>query len=185
MKKNVAPRSQPLPRLSLVLGGAASGKSGFAEQLVQSAPDLRRIYLASAQAFDDEMRAKIARHREIRAADGWETVEEPLAVAEALNARHDGEIVLFDCATLWLTNQMMAEADLAAKTAALASALATCAAPVVIVSNELGQGVVPELAMARRFREAHGRMNQTLAVQADLVVHVIAGLPQVLKGQLQ
>lgn len=188
MKKNVAARTQGpadgRPPLALVLGGAASGKSAFAERLCLGSGDRSRLYLASAQAFDAEMRAKIDRHRQARAADGWQTLEVPLAVADALAERQAGEIVLFDCATLWLTNHMLAEADLAAETARLAQALADCAADVVVVSNELGQGVVPEHAMSRRFREAHGRMNQALAAEAGLVVNVIAGLPQVLKGAL-
>jgi len=170
------------PGLTLVLGGAASGKSSFAESLVVQT-GRSRVYLATAQAFDAEMRAKVDRHRDMRGA-GWLTVEAPLDPGAALRDTTPDQIVLLDCATMWLSNQMLAEADLADAEKGLMSALADCPAPVVIVSNEVGLSVVPENALARRFREAQGRLNQTLAAQAGLVVNVIAGLPQVLKGQL-
>jgi adenosylcobinamide kinase/adenosylcobinamide-phosphate guanylyltransferase len=171
-----------LPALSLVIGGARSGKSTFAEGLVTATPRPRR-YIATAEAWDDEMRDRIARHRQDRGAD-WLTVEAPLDLAAALAKAEPGEVVLVDCATLWLTNHMLADHDLNAKTGELLTALASCAAPVVIVSNETGWGIVPENALARRFRDEQGRLNQRLAAQAGLVVTVIAGLPMVLKGQL-
>jgi adenosylcobinamide kinase/adenosylcobinamide-phosphate guanylyltransferase len=171
-----------LPALSLVIGGARSGKSTFAEGLVTATPRPRR-YIATAEAWDDEMRDRIARHRQDRGAD-WLTVEAPLDLAAALATAEPGEVVLVDCATLWLTNHMLADHDLNAKTGELLTALASCAAPVVMVSNETGWGIVPENALARRFRDEQGRLNQRLAAQAGLVVTVIAGLPMVLKGQL-
>lgn len=171
-----------LPALSLVIGGARSGKSTFAEGLVTATPCARR-YIATAEAWDDEMRDRIARHREDRGAD-WLTVEAPLDLAAALAKAEPGEVVLVDCATLWLTNHMLADHDLNAKIGELLTALASCAAPVVIVSNETGWGIVPENALARRFRDEQGRLNQRLAAQAGLVVTVIAGLPMVLKGQM-
>jgi adenosylcobinamide kinase / adenosylcobinamide-phosphate guanylyltransferase len=171
-----------LPALSLVIGGARSGKSTFAEGLVTATPRPRR-YIATAEPHDDEMRDRIARHRQDRGAD-WLTVEAPLDLAAALAKAGPGEVVLVDCATLWLTNHMLADHDLNAKTGELLTALASCAAPVVIVSNETGWGIVPENALARRFRDEQGRLNQRLAAQAGLVVTVIAGLPMVLKGQL-
>jgi adenosylcobinamide kinase/adenosylcobinamide-phosphate guanylyltransferase len=171
-----------LPALSLVIGGARSGKSTFAEGLVTATPRPRR-YIATAEAWDDEMRDRIARHRQDRGAD-WLTVEAPLDLAAALAKAEPGEVVLVDCATLWLTNHMLADHDLNAKTGELLTALASCAAPVVMVSNETGWGIVPENALARRFRDEQGRLNQRLAAQAGLVVTVIAGLPMVLKGQL-
>ena len=174
-----------LPPLTLVLGGAASGKSSFAERAIrQSAPDLQKIYIATAQAFDEEMHAKLAKHQRLRAADGWHTHEDPMAVAARLNAASAGQIILLDCATLWLTNQLMADADLDAASQELVTALAQCAASIVVVSNEVGQGIVPEHAMSRRFREAQGQLNQHIAREAQLVVQVIAGLPLVLKGAL-
>lgn len=171
-----------LPPLTLVVGGARSGKSAFAERLVLGSARSRR-YIATAEAWDDEMRDRIARHREDRGTS-WTTVEAPLDLAGAIAGASDTEAVLVDCATLWLTNHLLADHDLAAESAGLLAALAACPAPVVIVSNETGWGIVPENALARRFRDEQGRLNQRLAAQAGLVVTVIAGLPMVLKGTL-
>ena len=171
-----------LPPLTLVIGGARSGKSTFAEGLV-TATNRPRRYIATAQAWDDEMRARIAQHQQDRGTR-WTTVEVPLDLAAALAGARAEEAVLIDCATLWLTNHLLADHDLDAAGTALLTALATCPAPVVIVSNETGWGIVPDNALARRFRDAQGRLNQRLAAQADLVVTVIAGLPLVLKGNL-
>ena len=169
-----------LPRLTLVIGGAASGKSAHAEALVRDHGG-QRVYVATAQAFDDEMRAKIAAHQEMRAGDGWHTVEAPFDVVGALSGLGSGDVVLLDCATFWLTNLLLAERDWQEEAEALLAALLACPAPVVVVSNETGQGIVPENALARRFREAQGRLNQRLAAEAGLVVAVMAGLPLVLK----
>jgi adenosylcobinamide kinase / adenosylcobinamide-phosphate guanylyltransferase len=166
----------------LVIGGARSGKSRFAEGLIAATHRPKR-YIATAEAWDDEMRARITQHRADRGAD-WVTVDAPRDLVAALDMATADEAVLVDCATLWLTNHMLAEADLDAETAALIAALSTCAAPVVIVTNDVGGGIVPDNALARRFRDAQGRLNQQLATQAGLVVTVIAGLPLVLKGQL-
>jgi len=170
----------PLPQLSFVTGGARSGKSGFAERLVRLAGGTP-TYIATAQAFDDEMRDRIARHRADRG-DGWLTVEVPLDLAGAVQATSGP--VLIDCATLWLSNLMLAGQDPAPETATLLTALSATPGPVVVVSNEVGWGIVPENAMARAFRDAQGRLNQALAAQAGLAVAVIAGLPVVLKGTL-
>ena len=171
-----------LPRFTLVTGGARSGKSAFAERLVVQSGRPRR-YIATAEAWDDEMRDRIAQHQTNRA-EGWTTIEAPLDLASALTDARDVEAVLVDCATLWLTNHLLAENDLTAQTKDLISALAVCPAPVIIVSNEVGWGIVPDNALARRFRDEQGRLNQRLAQNARLVVTVIAGLPLVLKGQL-
>lgn len=171
-----------LPPLTLVIGGAASGKSAHAEELVRAQPG-QRVYIASAQAFDDEMRAKIAAHRATRAGDGWRTVEVPYDVASAVEALHEGEVALFDCATFWLSNLMLAERDWQGEADRLLAALATCRAPVVVVSNETGQGIVPENKLARAFRQAQGELNQRLAAAAGLVIAVMAGLPMVLKSE--
>ncbi len=171
-----------LPRLSLVLGGAACGKSAFAESLVTQA-SAKPTYIATSQVFDDEMAAKVAAHRSMRG-ENWTTIEEPLDIAAALAIAPKDVPVLVDCATLWLTNVILGEHDLDAQTATLFEALSTARQPIVIVSNETGQGIVPENALARRFRNAQGRLNQDLAARADLVVAVMAGLPMVLKGQL-
>ncbi|MCE6949861.1 bifunctional adenosylcobinamide kinase/adenosylcobinamide-phosphate guanylyltransferase [Cereibacter sphaeroides] len=171
-----------LPPLTLVLGGARSGKSRMAERLV-SDTGRPRIYLATADAWDDEMAARIAAHRHDRG-DGWQTVEEPRDLCPALSRMPPEACVLLDCATLWLTNHLLAGSDLDAEITSLLHALGACPAPVVVVSNEVGWAIVPENSLARRFRDEQGRLNQRLAAQAGLVVGVMAGLPFVLKGRL-
>lgn len=171
-----------LPLLSLVLGGARSGKSALAERLA-TGTGLIRHYIATAEAWDTEMIDRIARHKTNRGA-GWITTETPCDVVGVLETVPSGQVVLLDCVTLWLTNLMMAEADIAAESARLIAGVASCRSPVVVVSNEVGWGIVPENAMARAFRDHQGRLNQQLAAQAGLVIGVMAGLPMVLKGTL-
>ena len=171
-----------LPQLTLVLGGAASGKSAFAEGLVVQS-GRPRLYIATGQESDPEMCARIARHVAARG-PGWATVEAPLAVAEAITATNPGSAILLDCATLWLSNLMFAERDSAEETARLLVAIAATLVPVVVVSNELGLSPVPDHPLARRFRDEQGALNQRLAAAADLAVLVVAGLPLVLKGRL-
>lgn len=175
------PNLSAFPRLSLVIGGARSGKSRLAEGLVRSA-GLPKTYVATAEIWDDEMRARIDAHRADRG-DDWHCIEAPLDLPAALAAAPSG-VVLIDCATLWLTNVILSDADVAAQTAALLAALRASANPVVIVTNEVGLSIVPENALARRFRDDQGRLNQILAAQADLVLVVFAGLPLTLKGQM-
>lgn len=164
----------------LVLGGAASGKSAYAEKLIFDS-GLDRTYIATAQAFDDEMRAKIFAHQAQRGPD-WRTLEAPNNLPETLASCPDDQAILVDCATLWLSNRLLAEADLEADCTALVDAFKAHTGFLVIVSNEVGQGVVPENALARRFRNAQGRLNQALAAEADHVFAVMAGLPLTLKG---
>jgi len=171
-----------LPALTLVTGGAKSGKSRLAEEIVTGS-GRPRIYIATAQAWDAEMQAKIDAHRDDRG-EGWHTIEAPRDIGAALAQVPKDAVVLLDCATMWLTNCMLTDADLEAEAQALFAALATCPAPVVVVTNELGWSIVPDNALARRFRDAQGRLNQQLAARAGLVVAVIAGLPLVLKGTL-
>ena len=170
-----------LPPLTLITGGAKSGKSRFAEGLTTGAD--RRIYIATAQVWDEEMRAKIDAHRADRGT-GWTTIEAPHDIGAALAGMGAGDVVLMDCVTMWLTNIMLSEADLTAEMDRLLAALAASPAPVVVVTNELGWSIVPDNALARRFRDAQGRLNQQLADRAGLVVAVISGLPLVLKGAL-
>lgn len=141
------------------------------------------VYLATAQAFDAEMRAKIDQHI-IRRGEGWTTIEAPLDIVPPLESLSSEHVCLLDCATMWLSNLMLAERDITVAQAALIDAVQSCAAHLVIVSNEVGQGIVPENALARQFREAQGRLNIALAGECDTVVQVIAGLPRVLKGSL-
>jgi adenosylcobinamide kinase/adenosylcobinamide-phosphate guanylyltransferase len=166
---------------TLVLGGARSGKSRFAENLIE-ASGLDPVYLATAQVFDTEMDARIALHRE-RRGPNWRTVEEPLALVEAL-ARNctPRTAVLVDCLTLWVTNLMMAERDIEAECQTLLAALENAGGPVVLVSNEVGLGIVPDNAMARAFRDHAGRLNQQIAALANTVIFVVAGLPLTLKS---
>lgn len=171
--------STELPPLTLVLGGARSGKSRHAEALVEALPP-RWTYIATAQAHDDEMRARIAEHRARRSAD-WLTVDAPFALPEAIRAASPGQPVLVDCLTLWLTNLMLAERDIAIATGELTAACTAASGPVVLVSNEVGLGIVPENALARRFRDEAGRLHQRLAAQADRVVFMVAGLPMQVK----
>lgn len=164
----------------LVLGGARSGKSGFAEQLGDARPG-KHIYIATAQAFDDEMTRRIARHRADRASH-WQTVECPLALSETIQ-EHDAEggVILVDCLTLWLSNLMLGDHDVAAARGRLAGLLETMQGTLLLVSNEVGQGIVPDNALARQFRDEAGWLNQALARKADEVWFVTAGLPQQLK----
>lgn len=168
---------QAASRMTLVLGGARSGKSAYAEALIEARP-APWLYLATAQAWDDEMRERIALHR-ARRPDGWITRDVPMdlpaAVAEARGP------VLVDCLTLWLTNLILAEADVAAAGAALLAACAAAPGPVVLVGNEVGLGIVPDNALARRFRDEAGRLHQRLAAEADRVVFMVAGLPMTVK----
>lgn len=171
-----------LPPLTLVLGGAASGKSEVAEGLL-ARTGRAMTYVATATAGDDEMRAKIAAHRARRGA-GWTTIEAPLDLTDALAGVPGSGAVLVDCASLWLTNHLLADHDLGVEEARLLAALAACAAPIVVVSNEVGSGGVATGALARRFQTAQGRLNQSLATKAGLVIMVVAGLVRVLKGKL-
>ncbi len=165
----------------LVLGGARSGKSRFAEALAGQ-PGCNLHYVATGRAFDDEMRERIAMHRAERGG-GWTTHEEPLDLV-ALLTRIDGadRTVLVDCLTLWVTNLMMDERDIAAESANLVAALEELKSRVILVSNEVGLGIVPENRMAREFRDHAGRLHQLIAARAAEVYFVAAGLPLKMKG---
>lgn len=169
------------PGAVLVLGGARSGKSAFAERLVVET-GLSRHYIATGRAWDDEMRERIARHREDRG-NGWETHEEPLALAACIkNVAREDRTVLIDCLTLWITNLMLEERDIAQEFAGLLSAVEQAAGRLVFVSNEVGLGIVPENRMARDFRDHAGRLHQRLAALVPEVYFVAAGLPLKMKG---
>jgi adenosylcobinamide kinase/adenosylcobinamide-phosphate guanylyltransferase len=166
-----------LPAITLVLGGARSGKSAHAEALIGGAPAL---YVATAQSFDAEMTERIRLHRDRRGAN-WRTIEEPLDLAGSLKANGvAGRPILVDCLTLWLSNLMLAERDVEAEAGRLC-ALLPVAAPVIFVANEVGLGIVPDNALARAFRDHAGRLNQRIAALADRVTFMAAGLPLTLK----
>jgi adenosylcobinamide kinase / adenosylcobinamide-phosphate guanylyltransferase len=167
---------------TLVLGGARSGKSAFAEKLVGDS-GLAKVYLATATAGDDEMKLRIARHRTQRG-EGWTTVEEPLALVDVLTREATrGRAVLVDCLTLWLSNLMLAERDPDVEARRLTRFLGVARYPVVLVSNEVGLGLVPDTPLGRRFRDAQGRLNQIVAALVPNVVFIAAGLPLWLKNQ--
>jgi len=164
----------------LVLGGQRSGKSCYAEGLVQ-ASGRAPVYLATATAGDGEMAERIARHRS-RRGEAWRTVEEPLELAGALGAAATpASALLVDCLTLWLANLMAAGRDPAAETDRLLAALDEAAAPVVLVSNEVGSGIIPANALARRYADAQGILNQQVAGAVGQVVLVAAGIPSLIK----
>ncbi len=168
----------------LVLGGARSGKSRYAQQRAEAEAGML-IYIATGQAFDAEMEERIAHHQADRG-DRWRTVEAPLALAEAIHAEAAPDrVLLVDCLTLWASNLMLADRDIEAEAAALAACVRDVRARLILVSNEVGLGIVPDNALARRFRDVAGRINQTIAQAVDEAVFIAAGLPLMLKGASQ
>ena len=168
-----------MAHVTLILGGARSGKSARALALAPSQP---RIFVATGEALDDEMAERIAKHQAERG-EGWELVEAPLDLFTALMSNtHSAATVVIDCLTLWLSNMMHHEWDIEAETKALVEALGTVEGRVILVSNELGLGLAPMEPLSRTFRDAQGRLNQAIAAAADRVEFVAAGLPLVLKG---
>jgi adenosylcobinamide kinase / adenosylcobinamide-phosphate guanylyltransferase len=167
-------------RSALILGGARSGKSAYAQALAE-AHAFERLYLATATPGDEEMAARIARHQAERG-KGWITLEEPLDVASALltHARI-GRVVVVDCLTLWLSNLMLAGRDPGPDVSALADAIRALAGPAILISNEVGMGIVPEHRLGREFRDWQGRVNREIGAACDAVIFVAAGLPLQLK----
>ena len=169
-----------MSKIILVLGGARSGKSRFAEQIGEGSDDTL-VYIATAQAFDAEMTARIARHRDDRP-PRWQTVECPLEIVGAIEAYDaPGQTIVIDCLTLWLSNLMLSDHDCGVTSTALAAALGTAKSTVILVSNEVGQGIVPDNALARQFRDEAGWLNQKIAQCADEVWFITAGLAHRLK----
>ena len=167
--------------LTFILGGARSGKTSHALTRARQLSQGRLIMIATAQALDAEMAERIARHQAERD-DAWTTIEAPLDLAGAVRGLAPGDVAVIDCLTLWLTNQMMAQAQIAPAVADLVEALAESPAALVVISNEVGQGIVPDNALARRFRDEAGWMHQKVAAAADRVEVIWAGLPLPLKG---
>lgn len=170
-------------RTHLVLGGARSGKTGYALKLATDSR-LERCMVATAEAFDKEMTQRIALHRAERD-ESWRVWEEPINLAGVLDeiSRPD-RIVVVDCLTIWLSNLLLKEIDHASEVARLAAWINKKPFPLILVSNELGLGLVPETSLGREFRDKHGQMNQTLAAACDQVTFVAAGLPLVLKSKV-
>jgi adenosylcobinamide kinase / adenosylcobinamide-phosphate guanylyltransferase len=171
--------------LTLVLGGARSGKSRYAESLIATLPPPWQppwAYVATAEAGDDEMVERIATHR-ARRGSSWQTIEAPRDLASALQSCQRRP-VLVDCLTLWLSNLLLAGEDIDMEIARLERAFAAAAAPTVLVANEVGYGLVPDHPLGRRFRDLQGLLNQRIAARADRVVLVVAGLPLTVKGKL-
>lgn len=166
---------------TLILGGARSGKSSFAERLSRES-GFERHYVATGQAFDDEMAQRIARHREDRGA-GWTTHEAPVELVTCLEkVGSDDRVVLVDCLTLWVSNLMMAGEDVEQASAELLQHIEKHRGRYLFVSNEVGLGIVPDNSMAREFRDHAGRLHQQVAAVADEVYLVAAGLPLKMKG---
>lgn len=167
--------------LTLILGGARSGKSRVSQQMAERHAG-RLCFIATAEAFDTEMASRIARHQADRG-PRWHTVEAPLALAEAITGAGVGNgAILVDCLTVWLGNLMHHGHDVEAATQQLIVACRSVKAPLLLVSNEVGQGIVPDNPMARTFRDLAGRLHQDIAFAAHSVWFVTAGLPQRLKG---
>jgi adenosylcobinamide kinase / adenosylcobinamide-phosphate guanylyltransferase len=167
------------PSLTLILGGARSGKSRRAEALIEALPG-PWTYIATAEAFDDEMRDRIDHHRARRDAR-WTNLDAPRDLAAMMVSIAPDTPVLLDCLTLWLTNVMLADLDVSAECRSLVDVLTRPTGPWVVVSNEVGYGIVPDNALARRFRDEQGRLNQMVASVATRVELVVAGIPMVVK----
>lgn len=169
---------------TLILGGARSGKSRYALESGERCSD-DRVFVATAQGFDEGMRERISRHREDRGAS-WRTVEESLEICDVIDReRRDGRVVVLDCLTLWLNNLMLFERDADAEVGRLVSLLEDgVEGELILVSNEIGLGLVPDTELGRQFRDVHGRMNQRVAAVCDRVLFMVAGLPMVVKSEL-
>lgn len=176
-----------MKEIILVTGGCRSGKSRFALDYVNQ-HYTNKVFLATAEALDDEMKRRIQRHQEERGPE-WTTLEEPLSLAEKLASLGEKpQAVLIDCLTLWITNLLMAEAteeEIFNRVDDLIDSLQKIPQSVVVVTNETGSGIVPENKLARVFRDLVGAINQKMAACADAVVFTVAGIPQVIKGRLR
>jgi adenosylcobinamide kinase/adenosylcobinamide-phosphate guanylyltransferase len=167
-------------RITFILGGSRSGKSSFALDCASKLPG-SKAFIATAQAFDEEMKERIERHKKERSAD-WKTFEEPTALPQILSRiSEDHDVIIVDCLTLWLSNLIMNDTAVDADIESLLSAAATCPSCIFIVSNEVGMGIVPENALARRFRDLAGTLNRRVAEIANVVYLVAAGIPLKIK----
>lgn len=181
-----------MAHVTLVTGGCRSGKSAFAQGLAESLAG-PRTYVATCPVIDDEMRRRIEKHRLARAERHWTTIEQPLDLEAAIAAAAGSRVVLVDCLTLWVNNLMfeaeqaggvVGEEDIARRCGAVLASCGRHGGHVMFVTNEVGMGIVPENALARRYRDLVGRCNQVVAAGADAVVLVSCGIPLYLKGSL-
>lgn len=172
---------------TLVTGGCRSGKSRHAQALAEAVPGKRRCYIATCVPLDDEMQRRVDRHQAERGPE-WKTVEAPMGVAAAIDAQGpQADVILVDCLTLWISNLMGAGREMDAVVAAaheLAAAVERAACPVILVTNEVGAGIVPENALARAYRDAAGLVNQIMAACCERVVWSVAGIPVTVKPQM-
>ncbi len=165
----------------LIIGGARSGKSSHALVLGEIL-DGNRIFVATAQRSDDEMNARIDHHRQERG-DLWETIEEPVAICDVIHSNDGGDVtVVVDCLTLWLNNLMLYDHDVDTEIACLVDRIRDFRGDLIIISNELGMGLVPDTALGRSFKDTHGRMNRLVAEVCDQVLLMVAGIPITVKG---
>ena len=180
-----------MAEIVLVTGGCRSGKSAYAQQLAEALPP-RRLFVATCPVTDDEMRRRIAAHQRARRDRGWDTVEEQVDLAGVFRGHTGHQVALVDCVTLWVNNLMyraeqerraVAEADMAAACGQMLEAASQRSGKVIFVTNEVGMGVVPENASARRFRDLAGRANQMIAAAAVQVMIMVSGIPWTVKGE--
>lgn len=178
-----------MAKIVLITGGCRSGKSGYAQKMAESLPPAR-VYVATSPVTDDEMRRRIEQHRQARHNRGWETIEEQLDLTGVFRRNAESNVLLVDCVTLWVNNLMyraeqesrqVTEADVEEQCGEMLDAARACCGTVIFVTNEVGFGVVPENALARRYRDLVGRANQIIAEQADAVTLVCCGIPMNVK----
>ena len=164
---------------TLIIGAAASGKSQYAEDILNNNVG-KKLYLASANIYDEEMQEKVNKHKDRRGSE-WTTIAEPLDAVRHIENLNIKEIMLFDCATMWLTNHFLKKSNIYHEIDLLVNSIKSSKGSIITVTNEVGSGIVPDNSMAREFRELQGKLNQKLATVASLVVTVIAGIPLILK----
>jgi adenosylcobinamide kinase/adenosylcobinamide-phosphate guanylyltransferase len=177
--------TEKLKEIVFVIGGCRSGKSSHALQIAEDMPGGRKFYIATCVPQDDEMRQRVAKHQRERS-QTWVTIEEPLGLPQAISQNSPkADVLLVDCLTLWLSNLLMEthdEAKLAEKTSQLIEALKEATCPIILVSNEVGTGIVPENKLARQYRDVTGQTNQAVAKTAGKVIWMVAGIPVSIKG---
>ena len=182
-----------MSNIILVTGGARSGKSAYAETLAKSFPG-PRAYIATAPVFDDEMAKRVARHKQQRKSDGWDTIEEEINLFEAIQKADAYDTILVDCLTLWISNllyaaekknQQVSEDDISAKCAQLKKVCAEFDGNIIFVINEVGMGIVPDNPLSRAFRDLSGRCSQSIAKFANKAVLVSCGIPLILKDEIE